>query len=42
MGKENGNVICEKFDMDSNKGLDKKCREVFWKCCMEKYGINGK
>ena len=42
MGKENGNVTCEKLDMDSNKGLDKNCREAFRKCCTEKHGTNGK
>ena len=41
MGKENRNVTCEKLDLDSNKGLDQKCREAFWECCTEKYGTNG-
>lgn len=40
--KVGGNVICVKFLLDVNKNLFDDCREVFWICCVEMYGRNGK
>ena len=41
MAKDNGDVSCVKLSIDGSKGLDKRCRLEFWRCCTALYGKKG-